>query len=58
MGGSHPQMPNTCALGSVVGGRLGLEEMREQRNNVNKDPLKGGHRVERPRHSLALCRPQ
>lgn len=45
-------------MGSVVGGRLGLEEMREQRNNVNKDPLKGGHRVERPRHSLALCRPQ
>lgn len=44
--------------GSMVGGRLGLEEMREQRNNGNKDPLKEGHRAERPRHSPALYRPQ
>lgn len=32
-------MPERGGEGSVVGGRLGLEAMREQRNNMNKDPL-------------------
>lgn len=43
---------------SVVGGKLGMEEMREPRNNMNKEPLKEGHKAERSRQSLALCHPQ
>lgn len=36
-------MPGMWGKGECGGRWLGPEEMREQWNNVNKDPPKGGH---------------